>query len=133
MHKILIIDSDKLIRWSMQQLLLQDGYIVDTAAKPDEALVLLENNSYHLIVSEIEFSDGLGLEMLSKIRSLSPESCLLIISALAPEQVKTMIPLDNIGAILAKPCESNNIRATVHKILMLENNTKYSKSFKKEV
>ncbi len=37
MIRIMILDDEKLIRWSLDQILVKDGYAVDTAASTSEA------------------------------------------------------------------------------------------------
>lgn len=133
MHKILIIDDDKLIRWSMQELLRRDGFTVATAADPKEALALLASKYFHLVIAEIEFSEGRGVEMLHKIRTLSPESAVIILSALNHEQVEKMIPGNDFGPILTKPYDSDKLQAVVKSSLELVNKSKYSNKFNKEV
>ena len=54
MPRVLVLDDEKLIRWSLKQLLSEEGYEVDTAATADEALRLAETRNYALIITDLE-------------------------------------------------------------------------------
>ena len=52
--RILILDDEKLIRWSLNQIFLQVGYEVDAAATVEEAARLIHSGRYALILADLE-------------------------------------------------------------------------------
>jgi two-component system nitrogen regulation response regulator NtrX len=74
MNHILIVDDEAEIRESLGEILKEDGYIVTSTATASEALVLLRDASYDVMLLDIWLPDRDGLEVLTEIRSLAAES-----------------------------------------------------------
>ena len=60
--RILLIDDDRLVVKSLQMLLSQAGYAVDPAESGKEALNLIKENIFDLIISDIKMPDTNGVE-----------------------------------------------------------------------
>ncbi len=68
-RKLLIVDDSKLTRRLLQVPLQREGYAVDTAASPNEAIEAVRTSPPDLIITDLKMPtliDGLGLlEMLA--------------------------------------------------------------------
>lgn len=51
--RLLVIDDDSDLRLFLQDLLTEEGYVVDVAASLDEALMLLDSHVYHLVLTDL--------------------------------------------------------------------------------
>lgn len=122
MNRILVIDDDKLIRWSLKELFSQEGYKVDAVATAREALNLIESIPCDLVFVNLETKDENGLEMLRKIASLQPEAKIIILSAFARQQIESQISDLNIFSIIEKPFRSEQIRSIAKQALNSANN-----------
>ena len=109
MPKTLIVDDDKLIRWSLHEIFSQEGHQVDTVATADEALKLAEKCSYCLIFADLEIENEDGLDLLRQLQKLQPEARLIILSALSRNQISTQLSGLSIVDILEKPFNSEQI------------------------
>ena len=69
MLKALVIDDDKLIRWSLQEIFSQEGHHVDTVATVSDALAQAERSPYNLIFADMEIDDADSIEMLKKLQN----------------------------------------------------------------
>lgn len=68
--KILVVDDEVDILSSYQEVLEDAGFNVDTATNGNEALTLLENNEYSLVLLDIMMPIGPdGIEVLKLARS----------------------------------------------------------------
>src|SRR5271163_2024900 len=74
MNHILIVDDEAEIRESLGEILKEDGYAVTATASASEAMVLLRDASYDVLLLDIWLPDRDGLEVLTEIRSLEIES-----------------------------------------------------------
>lgn len=119
MTNILIIDDDKLIRWSLKEIFAQEGFRVDTAESSAEALRLVETNSYHLVLADFEVDDENGGEMLRKIQAIRPRIKVIILSALPRQQIEPQLSGVTYHSILEKPFRSDEIKSTVGEALDL--------------
>ncbi len=80
-NKILVVDDDDSLRLLYSRELTKDGYTVETAANADEALQRISEMDYSLAIVDIEMPGMSGLELLGKLRDVSPETCLIVNSA----------------------------------------------------
>ena len=115
MIKILVVDDDKLIRWSLKEIFSQEGYVVDAVATAKDALKQAKNIPYELIFSDLEINDENGIEMLKKARAFQPEAKFIIISALTKQQIEPKLGSLSIFSIIEKPFKSEQIRSVVKK------------------
>ncbi len=79
--KILIIEDEPSLREVMQRALLQERYVVETAANYFEADAKIAAYSYDCILLDIMLPDGSGLTLLEHIKQLRRRENVIIISA----------------------------------------------------
>lgn len=83
---ILIVDDDAGIRSSLKFLLTHSGkYNVLTASNGEEAIEIVRKNSLRLVITDMNFSSDTsgrdGLELLQKVKILSPQTPVILITA----------------------------------------------------
>jgi DNA-binding NtrC family response regulator len=115
--KILVVDDDKLIRWSLKEILSQEGCEVDTMATAAEALTQVENKDYNLIFADIDIEDENGIDMLKKLKVVQPETKIIILSAYPRNQIESQLGDLSILSIIEKPFQSEQIRGVVKDVL----------------
>jgi DNA-binding NtrC family response regulator len=126
--KILVVDDDKLIRWSLKEIFSQEGYVVDAVATAEDALKQAKNITYELIFSDLEINDENGIEMLRTARVSQPEAKIIIISALTRQQIEPKLGNLNIFSIIEKPFRSEQIKTIVKEALGSTNHLNESKN-----
>jgi two-component system nitrogen regulation response regulator NtrX len=119
MAKILIADDDKLIRWSLKELLSQEGYSIDTAATTEDALKQIKDNSYQIIFADIEIDYDNGFDMLKEMTSAQPHAKVIILSALSKSQVEQNTQDLGIFSVIEKPFGSTQILSLVKNALSI--------------
>lgn len=70
-NKILIIDDDKDLSLIMGEMLEDYGYKVTIACDSETAFNLLSDNTFHLILLDINLPDITGFELCRELRSVS--------------------------------------------------------------
>jgi len=70
MNHILIVDDEAEIRDSLESILREEDYLVTTAATAAEALELLRDAAYDVVLLDIWLPDRDGLDTLAEIRTL---------------------------------------------------------------
>jgi DNA-binding NtrC family response regulator len=121
MLRALVIDDDKLIRWSLQEIFAQEGHQVDTVATVSDALSQAENSLYHLIFADMEIDDSDSIEMLRKLQNLQPKAEIVILSAQTRQHIEQQIAELSISKIIEKPFNSDQIRSIAKVALDLLN------------
>ncbi|MGD1107450.1 MAG: sigma-54 dependent transcriptional regulator [Terracidiphilus sp.] len=73
MNHILVVDDEAEIRSSLEEILREEGYGVACAADAVEAMVLLRDTPYDVVLLDIWLPGRDGLDLLAEIRDLTPE------------------------------------------------------------
>ena len=73
MNHILVVDDEAEIRSSLEEILREEGYGVAGAADADEAMVLLRDTPYDVVLLDIWLPGRDGLDLLAELRDFSPE------------------------------------------------------------
>ena len=113
MPNILVLDDEKLIRWSLERLLSQEGYQVDTASTTDDALKLADDKVYDLIITDLEICGDQAGPFFAAMRAKQPKSCVVTLTAMAKDQAERVLGGVKTLAIIEKPFTSEDIKAVV--------------------
>jgi two-component system nitrogen regulation response regulator NtrX len=70
LNHVLIVDDESEIRESLENILREEGYIVTSAATAGEALELLRDSAYDVVLLDIWLPDRDGLDTLGEIRRM---------------------------------------------------------------
>lgn len=122
--RLLVVDDEENLRITTAAILEKDGYVVDVAASGDEAISLLNDFDYDLVLTDLHMENGDGLTVLSQIRRQSPLTISVVLTGFA--SVESAIAALQEGAYdyLVKPCDIDSMRHTIrrgveHRRLML--------------
>jgi len=80
MEKILIIDDNNDICVLLERFLTKQKYKTASAQRGEDGLLLLRKESYDLVICDFKLPDTDGLEMLRRIKVLSPNTAVIIIT-----------------------------------------------------
>ena len=80
-ERILVVDDEKMIRWSLGEALRGWGFMPAEAATAAEAIAAFEVESPAAVLLDINLPDGSGLDVLRKMRQREPEAVVIMITA----------------------------------------------------
>ena len=122
--KILIIDDDFSLRKVLLRALSSSKISVQSVSTLSEAWVIIEKNSFDLIICDVMLPDGDGLELVKKVKKKKPQQSFIIISA--KNNILTAIKADQLEVFeyLPKPLDLNDLTICVNKCLQSEKNLK---------
>src|SRR5450631_4684395 len=105
MNHILVVDDEAEIRTSLEEILREEGYGVAGAATAAEALVLLQDAPYDVVLLDIWLPDRDGLEVLADVRQLAPETRPEVVIISGHGTIETAVKATKLGAydFLEKP------------------------------
>ncbi|HXG94481.1 MAG TPA: sigma-54 dependent transcriptional regulator [Blastocatellia bacterium] len=83
MEKILVVDDERSMRELLELVLKREGYSVHTAENGTRAIELIRQNVYDLIISDVKMPDINGIDLLARVREISPETMVIMITAFA--------------------------------------------------
>ena len=79
--RVLVVDDEKLIRWSVAERLQRDGYDVVSAESGEQALEILATTPPDLMLLDVRLPGIDGVQTLQRALSLHPELAVLMMSA----------------------------------------------------
>ena len=103
---ILLVDDDEAhLLWS-SEVLLESGFLIETANSPKEALKLLKSKSYDLVISDLVMPEMSGLDFVRSIASIRKGQKAIILTGHGDVE-SFMESVYDLGAIeyIVKPVE----------------------------
>lgn len=83
-HRVLVVDDTEGIRYSFSKFLAEDGYQADTAAGYEEAMTMIRESGYDVVLADIILGGRTGIDLLKSIRMERHDSEVIMITG-APE------------------------------------------------
>ncbi|MDR1083695.1 MAG: sigma-54 dependent transcriptional regulator [Deltaproteobacteria bacterium] len=114
---ILIVDDEEHIRKIMSIMLGKKGYVCKTAASGEEALALMDRESFEAVLTDLHMPGLDGLGLLAKIKQTAPELVVIVVTAFAT--LETAILAMKAGAYdyIAKPFNEDEMVLVLEKAL----------------
>lgn len=111
--RVLVVDDEGAIRYSVSKTLQRVGYEVDEAASGEEALEIMAKRDYEVVLTDIRMPGLTGVELLKKIKEVSPDAIVILMTGYA--SLGTAVESLRLGAhdYLIKPSSSQDIRQSV--------------------
>ncbi len=113
--RVLIIEDEKLIRWSLRQRFDEEGYIADEAETGKKGLALLKENTYDLVTLDYRLPDITGLKVLEEIRNFDRDLVVVMITAFS--NVEDAVHAMRLGAFdyIAKPFKMEELMMLIER------------------
>jgi DNA-binding NtrC family response regulator len=114
---ILVVDDERLIRWSLEQQLQREGYAVHSVETGAEALQRAHTDPPDLVLLDVRLPDADGVELLGRLRAADPE-CLVVMMT-AHGGVESAVRAMKLGAqdYVSKPFDMEELKLTIRKAL----------------
>ena len=128
-EKILCVDDEVNILLSLQRQLRKQFHL-ESALGPEKALAAIESeDSYAVVISDLQMPGMNGLELLAKVRELSPDTVRIMLTGQADlDTAIAAVNQGNIFRFLTKPCSAEELAGTLdaaleqHRLLTAERN-----------
>lgn len=127
MSRLLIIDDEVKMAMLISDHLSESGHIVDRAAGGREAMVLLQRQTYDVVVTDLRLPPPDGLEILSWLSQHHPETGVIMMTAFA--ETKTAVEAMKKGAVdyLIKPFPLDELAIIIQRFLTQRKNENLKK------
>ncbi len=79
--KILVVDDEHLVRWSLRRYLEAEGFETLDAESGVRALEILEKEPIDILITDLMMPEMNGLELIRKALVMKPELDVLVITA----------------------------------------------------
>ena len=117
MDRILIVDDDQSMRYSLTRMLEGQGFLVSPAKNGTEALERFEQEKPDLVIMDIKMPGQSGLEVLREIKERDPKALVILMTAFGTTE--TAIEAMKFGAFdyILKPFDIPQMRGLVERAL----------------
>jgi two-component system, NtrC family, nitrogen regulation response regulator NtrX len=105
MNQVLVVDDEAEIRASLEEILREEGYGVSCAANAEEAMELVRDAAYDVVLLDIWLPGRDGLEVLAEMREMKPETRPEIVIISGHGTIEAAVKATKLGAydFLEKP------------------------------
>ena len=112
--RVLIVDDEPLIRWSLAQTLGDAGHAVTEAGDGAGAIRAVSDSApFDVALLDFRLPDSNDLRLLSQLRRMAPAMRMILMTAFStPEVVKDALELGAV-CVLSKPMEMAAVPALV--------------------
>ncbi len=115
--RILIVEDESLIRWSLRQKFEERSCRVSEAENGAQAIEAIESNMFDLIVLDYKLPDTTGLDILRHLKETDGDTVVIMMTAYS--NVEDAVEAIKLGAYdyIAKPFQMDELLFTVGKAL----------------
>src|SRR3972149_6894129 len=114
---ILLIDDEEMILDSLSAILLKAGYQVDGEKSGDEALDILKQRQYDLIITDIRMPGINGLEMVEQLKTFKPHQKILVITGYGSLETAVKAQHRGVSDYLIKPIDIKSLKNSIRRAL----------------
>lgn len=117
MEKILVVDDEQSLREVLSIMLKRAGYAVTSAADGEEAIEHLNKEIFDLVITDWRMPKVDGMEVLKAVKSASPETVVLIITAFATADSAVEAMKQGAYDYLTKPFQVDEVQLIIRNAL----------------
>ena len=123
---ILVVEDDISIRKIVRDRLKMEGYTVTTAEDGETGWDKFLENTYQLIITDINMPELNGIELLNKILATKIKVPAVVMSGRLSEAIETLVKETGASAFLRKPFSGKELVDVVNSNLNREDNEIYT-------
>ncbi len=115
MISILFVDDESAVRENFDILLKHHGYRVTLAESVSQALLLLKNNEFDLVITDMRMAPQTGLDLLRSAKSIAPRTGVIVLTGHG--EIQNAIEAMKLGALdyITKDTDYKEILLTIEK------------------
>lgn len=116
--RLLVVDDEASIREALRAVL--KGHDLDMADSAERALEMIQHKTYDLVIQDIKLPGMDGLQLLEKIKELSPQTVIVVTTAFSAWENATRALRAGAYDYIKKPFDNTDIRNAVERALKLK-------------
>jgi len=114
--KILILDDEEIVVTRLKAALEKEGYIVETFVDSRIAKKRIEENKFHIVVTDLKMANIDGMQLFHFVKEKYPDTEVIIISGFATLKVVKDALHEGVRDVIAKPFKISQIKDLINKI-----------------
>lgn len=111
--RILVLDDEPIVGNRLRPALAKSGYDVTAVTSGAEALRLIDETQFDIVVTDIRMEGIDGLDVLRHVRARSPRTLVIMITGFATVEVAREALTMGAFDFIAKPFKLDDLRRTI--------------------
>ncbi len=116
-RRILVVDDQESMRLLLQDMLEEIGYEVSLAESGTEALKMLEESQFDLVLSDLNMPEMDGSVLLKEIKARYPGLPVVIITGYGTFHTEKRLMREGADGYISKPCTLAKIDRVLSSVL----------------
>ena len=101
--KVLVVDDEFLIRWSLTEALSEEGYEVKSVEDGNRALEILEGEGFDFILTDLMMPGADGWEVLERAKEIYPKARVVVVTAYGAQNTEAIAKKRGAYGYVEKP------------------------------
>src|SRR5437868_2874024 len=120
MEKILIVDDNEYLRYTLTEVLLDAGFKSFAVENGDKAIAEVKSKAYDLVILDMKLPGMSGMEILAKIKEINKNMPVIMLTAFG--DIRSAVQAMKQGAkdYITKPFENDAMILTIKKTLEMK-------------
>jgi response regulator RpfG family c-di-GMP phosphodiesterase len=115
--RLLIVDDERSVREILAEGLSAMDYDTEIAGSAQEALELIRDHKFHLVLSDIEMPGETGIDLLNKIKKLDDDLDVVMVTGLVDAQTAIQAMRQGAADYVTKPFNLDEVQIVVDRTL----------------
>src|SRR6266567_4837905 len=115
--RILVVEDEENLNWSIVNSLRKDGYIVRGVMNGAEAIRILWSEEFDLVISDLKMPGADGFELLQWIRANRPQTRLIMVTAFGSASTRNQALEGGVVSYLEKPFDLHTLKEELRRLL----------------
>ena len=115
--RVLVVDDEPRICRLILDVLVQEGYMVDVSFSGADALQMIREYNYHLLITDLEMPGIDGLELIQKVKKRDPDIRAIMITGNAIDDIARWSLRYGIDNTMQKPFNITELKRVVKQVL----------------
>src|SRR4030095_12528048 len=129
---VLVVDDERLVRWSLSERLRADGFVVTEASSVESAIDALAK-APDAVILDYQLPDGDGLAVLKRVRQTDPDLPVVMLTAHKDAEIIVAAMKAGASDYVTKPFEVNDVALRVTRALELTRSTRELRRLKDDL
>ena len=116
-NTVLVVDDEESVATTIREILRLDGHTVTAVTSGAEALRLLNERQFDVVLTDLRLTDIDGIEVLREVQRTAPETAAIMLTGYASLESAVAALRSGAYDYLMKPSDVEELRATVNRAI----------------